>query len=100
IPLLKLASEVRVMRAGKVAADDDLAEPSNYLSRYGIPAEIRLVDDPGRSVVELIRKEVARWGADWGVMGAYGHSRMREAVVGGVAGQMLTESDIPLVLGH
>ncbi len=33
-------------------------------------------------------------------MGAYGHTRFREAVLGGVSRHMLTHSSVPLLLAH
>jgi nucleotide-binding universal stress UspA family protein len=33
-------------------------------------------------------------------MGGYGHSRLREAMIGGVTCRMLSESTVPLLLGH
>jgi nucleotide-binding universal stress UspA family protein len=100
IPLLQLASSVRLFAAETTETDTDLNEPASYLSRHGIHAETQHVYDERRPVADLIMEECALWSADWCLMGGYGHSRMREALVGGVTRRMLSESDLPLVLGH
>jgi nucleotide-binding universal stress UspA family protein len=100
VPLLQLASAVRVIRVARSAEDGDLDEPGRYLAHNDIAAELRLVEGAGRSIADAIRNEAARWGADWCAMGAYGHSRLREALFGGVTRRMLTDSEIPLLLGH
>lgn len=99
-PLLKLASAVRLFSVQSYKSETDVNEAASYLSRHGIHAEIQHVYDDRRPVAELIMEECDRWGADWCLMGGYGHSRLREALVGGVTRQMLSNSRLPLVLAH
>jgi nucleotide-binding universal stress UspA family protein len=100
IPLLKLASSVRLFSAETYKSDTDLNDAATYLSRHGIHADIQRVYDEQRPVAATIQDECVRWDADWCLMGGYGHSRLREALVGGVTRQMLSESKVPLVIGH
>lgn len=100
VPLLALASDVKLFQAGEI---DDYAvsieEAATYLSRHGIKAEAEIVPEED-SVAVAIRMEAERYGAAYLVMGAYSHSRMREALFGGVTRAMLTACSLPLVLGH
>lgn len=100
IPLLKLASEVRLFHVLRGSAEADLAEPATYLSRHGIHAEAKQAYDIQHSTAEVIMNELARSEADWFVMGAYGHSRVREALFGGTTRQILTETKVPVILGR
>jgi nucleotide-binding universal stress UspA family protein len=47
-----------------------------------------------------LSEAVDRLGAGYVTMGAYGHSRFREAVLGGATRDMLTGSPVPLLLAH
>jgi nucleotide-binding universal stress UspA family protein len=100
IPLLALASDVRLFSVCRGAEDAYLGEAASYLSRHGIHPEIFQIHDERGAVYQRILDECASWGADWCVMGAYGHGRLREALFGGVTRQMLGESNLPLILGH
>jgi nucleotide-binding universal stress UspA family protein len=100
IPLLQLASSVRLFSAETYKSDTDLNEPASYLSRHGIHPDTQHVYDERRTAAEAIMDECALWGADWCLMGAYGHNRVREALIGGVTRRLLSESPVPLVLGH
>ncbi len=71
-----------------------------YLSRHGLKAELHELARNG-SVEETLAKETARLGAQLLVMGAYGHSRVREFLFGGVTRYFLVEQAAPpLLLAH
>jgi nucleotide-binding universal stress UspA family protein len=98
VPLLRLASSVRLFQiddARGASAEDAAA----YLSRHGIHASIRYMRD-GHHRDALIRIECSTWHADWCLIGAYGHGRLRETVFGGTTRSLLGSSAVPLVLGH
>ena len=101
VPLLADAAEVRVLT---VESDGTSSFPPTealrYLARHGIKAELADLP-PGHSVEEVLADEVARAGADLLVMGAYGHSRLREFLFGGVTRFFLDElAAPPLLLAH
>lgn len=52
--------------------------------------------DPGNA----IRNLAAEWGCDLIVMGGYGHSRLREIVLGGVTRSVLASMTVPVLLAH
>ena len=100
VSLLRLASEVRLLCVETGYSDTYLDDAASYLSRYGIRAELHRVRDKGRPPAKVILDECTHWNTDWCVMGAYGHSRLRETLFGGVTRQMLTDCPVPLVLSH
>jgi nucleotide-binding universal stress UspA family protein len=100
IPLLKLASAVELLHVAERGKEAELAAAALYLSRHGIHAEVKQAFDDEHSVAEVIAGEVTRWGADWLVMGAYDHSRLREALFGGTTRQILTNCSVPVILAH
>jgi nucleotide-binding universal stress UspA family protein len=100
IPLLTLASEVRLLHIAEGGEEADLSAAALYLSRHGIHADVKQVIDEERPVAQAIADEIASWGADWLVMGAYDHSRLREALFGGTTRQVLTNCSVPTILAH
>jgi nucleotide-binding universal stress UspA family protein len=101
-PILAYASAVHIVEIDKfresgVSAEDGAA----YLSRHGIHAVVRSEKTHGMTSVSAKLIELAERGkADYIVLGAYGHSRMTEAVFGGVTRSMLIHSPVPLILAH
>jgi len=71
-----------------------------YLSRHGVHAELHDLARAG-STEGTLAAEVHKIGADLLVMGAYGHSRFREFIVGGVSRAFLESEGGPtLLLAH
>lgn len=100
LPLLKLASEIHVVTIAEAFGDLIPArEAGEYLSRHGLKAEIHDVDRD-ESVGETLLAALEEIGGDYVIMGAYGHSRARELVFGGVTRRMLKDCPVPLVLAH
>lgn len=101
LPMLRRASEVHVVT---VTEEDCHPFPAvdgcRYLALHGVRSELREWPRNGRPVGEAILDAAASLGARYIVMGAYGHSRLREAVLGGVTRRMMRESPVPLLLGH
>lgn len=102
VPLLKRASAVEILTVVEGEDEDEFpaTQACEYLAYHGIRPELCECPRGGNSVAECILGEAGRFGASYIVMGAYGHSRIREAVLGGVTRSMLAESNMPLLLGH
>ncbi len=100
-PLLKRAGEVHVVT---IEERDKPVFPSTdasiYLSRHGIYSELHEWPRKNRTVEEALIHAIGELKADWMVMGAFGHSRLRETVFGGVTRYLLAESPVPLLLAH
>ncbi len=97
-PLLALAKTVTLVKFGN---PDGLSaeEGATYLSRHGIEARIDYRDAPS-DVSEALIALCGDRRPSYCVMGAYSHARLRETLFGGVTRRMLTESPVPLILGH
>lgn len=100
VPLLGLAEKVTVIQIGELPEDATPAEEAaSYLARHGIKPEIEVLPAAKSIAAEIVRA-AERIGAGYCVMGVYGHSRLREAVFGGVTRDLLGSDGLPLVLGH
>jgi nucleotide-binding universal stress UspA family protein len=58
------------------------------------------VDAKGRSIGDVFEAHVMYRNADLLVMGAYGHSRLREFVLGGATKSMLSRPPVPILMSH
>ncbi|HKY80346.1 MAG TPA: universal stress protein [Sphingobium sp.] len=100
-PLLRLAEEVHVVtveEAGKYPFP--ATDAPEYLCRHGVKAQCHTWPQDGRTVEATLRAAIGVLEPNWMAMGAFGHSRLREFVFGGVTRTMLREVHIPLVLAH
>jgi len=100
VPLLKLASAVRLFTVQDGSEGVSAQEAAAYLSRHDIHPDIASVKDGSRAADELIMEHCSAWRADYCLMGAYSRSRVTEALFGGVTRRMLSLSKLPLVLGR
>lgn len=101
VPLLKLAEEVHVVtveEAGKYPFP--ATDAPEYLARHGIKCQFHTWPQDGRSVEAALKAAIGVLKPDWMVMGAFGHSRLREIVFGGVTRTMLRDVRVPLLLAH
>jgi nucleotide-binding universal stress UspA family protein len=103
LPLLELASHVTVV---EIASEQDMIEAARrlddvvgWLTRHGIVAEPLVAPSTGNDALSLatIAREQA---ADVIVAGAYGHSRLREWVLGGVTSDLLLGTNRCSLLSH
>jgi nucleotide-binding universal stress UspA family protein len=103
IPLLERAKRVRVVTVinEKVLDSKHSAEElSKNLSRHGIDVVLDRVDARGRRIGDVLDAYVASHAVDMLVMGAYGHSRLREFVLGGATRHLLSKPPLPILLSH
>jgi nucleotide-binding universal stress UspA family protein len=100
VPLLAGCPSVKVITVAEKPGGFPPTEALRYLSRHGIKAELDELPRRG-STEETLDVAVSRTGADVLVMGAYGKSRMREYLFGGVTRYFLDKQDGPaLLLAH
>ena len=99
LPMMRLASAVHV-----VSVDEGLDLPnldaSAYLSRHGIRSELHQLEGGKRNIAEMIEEFAHDKGASAIVMGAYGKSRLRETLMGGVTRDQIFKSKLPLIMAH
>ncbi|MBL8908146.1 MAG: universal stress protein [Rhizobiales bacterium] len=105
LPLLRLAREVRVVRVdpqrdeqgpGSIAGSE-LAEA---LARHGINAVAEPISSNGQEAGIALLTKVFDTGADLLVMGAYGHTRLREFILGGATREALKNMRVPVLFSH
>jgi nucleotide-binding universal stress UspA family protein len=76
------------------------AELCTALARHGLTCEATEVRTTDGNVGAAIRREAAARGVDLIVMGAYGHSRLREFVLGGASRDIFANMDRPVLMSH
>jgi nucleotide-binding universal stress UspA family protein len=104
-PLIETATRTNVLLVDpETEAAADLPAPdidlARHLDRYGTNVEVSLLDSGGRPVGEIILDQARRMSADVIVMGAYGHSRVREWFLGGATRDILETSEFPILMAH
>ena len=105
LPLLESADEVKVVMVNPGANAPDAGDlPGSalchHLARHGVKSEAREVRASGQSDGAALMTLAAEEKANLVVMGAYGHARWRELVVGGVTDHVLRHATIPVFLSH
>ena len=100
LPLLQLASAVHVATVDNESEDFSSVDAQRYLFRHGISSETQDIARRDRSVAYALIDASTSIGAAYIVMGAFGHSRFREAVLGGVTREITARSPVPLLLAH
>jgi nucleotide-binding universal stress UspA family protein len=102
LPLLRGASDVLVAQFNASAdpgLGDEAADLAGWLARHGVTARVEAQHtsiDPGNALLSL----AADRGDGLLVMGAYGHTRFLELVLGGVTRTMLQSMTIPVFMAH
>lgn len=92
---------VAVVTDEKVLPDQSLgARLTDYLAAHGLSVEHVEIQSDGRSVAGVLQEEAAKVGAGILVMGGFGHSRMRDFVLGGVTRGILENLRMPVLLAH
>ena len=103
LPLLARADSVQLVAFDPVSADHGevpAADVALYLARHGVKATAVRQSAPGLDIGAQILSRAADTGADLIVMGGYGHSRLRELVLGGATRSMLEAMTVPVLMSH
>ena len=103
MPLLEKAGRVRVvtvLNEKRLVNKHSAEQLSKNLSRHGIDVVLDKVDAKGRPIGAVLEAYVASHEADLLVMGAYGHSRLREFVLGGATKSLLSKPPLPILFSH
>ena len=103
MPFLTRAKTVDVVTigAGKDKAGEiHGADIAQHLARHGLNVELRRIDAGDVDVANVILSDAADQNADFIVMGGYGHSRLREFVLGGATRGILSSMTVPTLMAH
>jgi nucleotide-binding universal stress UspA family protein len=103
IPLFQRAKAIEVVvvtgerdKSGEITG----ANMKRHLARHGIDVEIKRIAVGNADVQTAILAHAADTGADFIVMGGYGHSRLREFILGGVTRSILKSMPAPVLMSH
>ncbi|HZP79342.1 MAG TPA: universal stress protein [Pseudolabrys sp.] len=103
MPLLHKATEVEVLIvANERGKSDELpgADIAQHLARHGVKVDVKRISAGDVDVANIVLSHAADAGADFIVMGGYGHSRLREFVLGGVTRGILQSMTVPTLMSH
>jgi nucleotide-binding universal stress UspA family protein len=101
LPLLMASERVTVLSIGAEDQALPLAEAAaSHLRRHGAAAEASRAADDDLGIGELILAHADRLNVDLVVAGAYGHSRMSHAILGGVSRTLLRQMMVPVLMSH
>ncbi|MCG5485491.1 MAG: universal stress protein [Sinorhizobium meliloti] len=105
IELMESAEEVNVVLVDPSAAparngEEPGADIATYLVRHGVNVTVDRLPSAGRRVEEVLNQHAIDSSADLIVMGAYGHTRLRERIFGGVTKAMIEAPIVPVLMVH
>ena len=98
--MLKAAEEVFVVAIGDETRRAGVEDVADYLLRHGIESTTVLQRDPPAGVADEIMKMAEQEQADLIISGAYGYSRMREWMFGGVTRELLKGAPVCCLMSH
>ena len=103
MPLLKRAGTIEVVSVTSERGKQDEIEGADighHLARHGLKVEVTRITRGELDVEDVLLSHAADSDADFMVMGGYGHSRLREFVLGGVTRSMLRTMTVPTLMSH
>jgi nucleotide-binding universal stress UspA family protein len=105
MPLLERASSVVVVTINPKQRDFGHGEMPGadialHLSRHGIKVEVQRIENREMDVGNALLSHLAGESADLLIMGGYGHSRLREIVLGGATRTVLGDMTVPVLMSH
>jgi nucleotide-binding universal stress UspA family protein len=103
MPLLEKARKVRIVTVTnekKLDSKHSAEALAKNLARHGIDVVLDKVDADGRRIGEVLEAYTVSHQVDVLVMGAYGHSRWREFILGGATKSLLSKPPLPILFSH
>lgn len=104
MPFLKRAESVSITVIDPPQHGPERSDPggalSQMLARHGVRAEVSVLARTMPRIADILNRHAGDKGADMIVMGAYGHSRFRESILGGATRHMLEVAEVPILLAH
>jgi nucleotide-binding universal stress UspA family protein len=104
LPFLKRAENVTILVIDPPTHGPERSDPGGLLCqllvRHGVHAEVTVLARTLPRVSDVLVRHLREVNADLLVMGAYGHSRFREAILGGATRDMLEKAEVPVFLAH
>jgi nucleotide-binding universal stress UspA family protein len=102
MPFLARAKAVDIVIVAEERKNDEItgASMSEHLARHGVAANVKRIAKGDLDIENVVLSYAADSGTDFIVMGGYGHSRLREFILGGVTRGMLASMTVPVLMSH
>ena len=102
MPFLERAKAVDLVIVAEERKNDEITgvRMSEHLTRHGVAVSVKRIAKGDLAVKDVILSYAADSGADFMVMGGYGHSRLREFILGGVTRGILNSMTVPVLMSH
>jgi nucleotide-binding universal stress UspA family protein len=103
MPFLRRAGRIEVVIVTNEPGKQDQIERADigaHLARQGLNVAVKRMPLGDVDVAAMLLSHAADDGVDFIVMGGYGHSRLREFVLGGVTRSMLRTMTVPVLMSH
>jgi nucleotide-binding universal stress UspA family protein len=104
LPFLRRAETVQIVVIDPSPYGPERSDPGGllcqFLVRHGVRAEVVVLAKTLPRVSDVLARHIRDSNAELLVMGAYGHSRFREAILGGATRDLLEKAEVPVFLAH
>jgi nucleotide-binding universal stress UspA family protein len=102
MPFLERAKAVDIVIVTEERKNDEItgANMTEHLARHDVTANVKRIARGDLAIADVILDYAADSGADFMVMGGYGHSRLREFILGGVTRGILGSMTVPVLMSH
>jgi len=102
MPFLERAKTVEVAMVAERSKSDEVpgADIAQHLARHGMRVEVKQIVAPDAKTADALLSHAADASMDFLVMGGFGHSRLREFVLGGVTRSILDTMTVPTLMSH
>jgi nucleotide-binding universal stress UspA family protein len=103
IPIIRKSGRVEIVIVTNERGKEDEIEGADigqHLARHGLKVDVHRISGGKIDVADALLSHAADSGADLMVMGGYGHSRLREFVLGGVTRSIFESMTLPVLLSH
>lgn len=103
MPLLRKSKAVDLVIVGKGKMNEKEltgADMGGHLARHGLKVDVKRIPAADVDVANVVLSYAADSGAEFIVMGGYGHSRLREYILGGATRGILGSMTVPVLMSH
>ena len=103
IPIIRKSGRVEIVIVTNERGKEDEIEGADigqHLARHGLKVDVHRIPGGNIDIADALLSHAADSSADLMVMGGYGHSRLREFVLGGVTRSIFESMTVPVLLSH
>jgi nucleotide-binding universal stress UspA family protein len=100
MPFLKRAKKIDILHATESRGASEVFDIATHLARHDLKVNVEILASPDLTPADAVLNFIADNGTTFLVMGAYGHSRLREFFLGGMTKDILAMMTVPTLLAH